>query len=157
MGQVREAALRERTEQVECGRGLVVGLHHPLGIGDTRFRRGLVRVDAVAAKGRQLDPADDLHRLAPWLRELPRDPPDLDDRERRAEGQDRGHLQQHLQLLAQGRCGDVAERLGAVARLEQERLTFADLAERGEERLGLAGEDERGNPASRSLAAARAS
>jgi hypothetical protein len=53
--QVGEAALRERAEQVQRRDGLVVGLHHPLGIGDPRLGRGLVRVHRVATERRQLD------------------------------------------------------------------------------------------------------
>ena len=141
--EVREAALRERAQQVQRRRGLVVALDEPLGIGDARLGRRLVRVDDVPAEGRELDAVDDLGRAGARLRELPGDAPDLDHRERRAVGQHRRHLQQHLQLLADRRSRDVAERLDAVARLEEERAALADLAERREQRPRLSREDER--------------
>ena len=77
------------------------------------------------------------------LRELPRDPPHLHDGQRRAVGQHGRHLQQHLQALADRDRGDLAERLGAVARLEEEGAPLDRLAERAPQRPRLAGEDER--------------
>ena len=55
LGQVGEAALRERTQQVERRDRLVVRLDHPLGIGHARFGRRLVGVDGVPAERGQLD------------------------------------------------------------------------------------------------------
>ena len=141
--QVGEATLRERAEQVERRDRLVVRLHHPLGVGHARLGRGLVGVDRVPAERRQLDAVDPLGERRARLRELPCDPPDLDDRQRRAVRQHRGHLEEHLQALADRDRRDVAERLRAVAGLEQERPPLDRLAERPAERPRLAGEDER--------------
>ena len=62
--EIGEPALRERPQEVEGGRRLVVGVDEALGVGHPRLRRRLVRVDDVAAKRRQLDAVDDLGRAA---------------------------------------------------------------------------------------------
>ena len=87
------------------------------------------------------------------LHELAGDPADLEHRQRGAVGEHGRHLEQDLQPLADrdGRVGgaalgqpvEVVERLGAVARLEQERAARGDLGERGPNLARLAGEDER--------------
>ena len=77
------------------------------------------------------------------LGELPGDAADLDHRHAGAVGQDHGHLQDDLQLVPDAVRGEVVERLGAVARLEQERLAPGHLAGRRAQASGLAGEDER--------------
>ena len=141
--QVGEATLRERAQEVEGRDRLVVRLQHPLGVGDPRFGRRLVGMDRMPAERRQLDAVDALGQRRPRLRELTRDPPDLDHRQRRAVRHHRGHLQQHLEPLADRDRRDVAERLGAVARLEEERPALGGLAERPQERARLAREDER--------------
>ena len=105
--------------------------------------RRLVRVHRVTAERRQLDPVDDLVSARARLCELARDAPDLDDRQRRAERQHRRHLQQDLQLLADRDRRHLAERLDAVARLEQERAALGHLAERAQQVPRLAGEHER--------------
>ena len=104
---------------------------------------GLVRVDDVAAERRQLDTVDDLGRRGARLRELPGDPPDSHHRKRRGVREDRRHLQEDLEPLADRRGGHVVERLDAIARLEEERPSLGYLAERREQRPGLTGEDER--------------
>ena len=58
-------------------------------------------------------------------------------------GQHDGHLQQHPQLVADVVGGHAGERLGAVAALEQERLTAGDGGELRLEVVALAGEDQR--------------
>jgi hypothetical protein len=100
-------------------------------------------VDRVTAERGQLDAVHDLRRGRARLRELARDPPDLHHRERRAVGEHRGHLEQHLQALADRDRGDLPERLGAVPGLEEECPTLDGLAERALQRPRLAGEDER--------------
>ena len=74
----------------------------------------------MPAERRKLDPVDDLQVGRARLRELAGDAPELDDRQRGAVGEHRGHLQQHLQPLADRDRRDIAERLGAIARLEHE-------------------------------------
>ncbi len=141
--EVGEPALRERAQEVERRDGLVVGLHHPLGVGHTRRLGLLVRMNGMPAERRQLHPAHALGRRRARLRELPGDPPHLDHGEGRAVGQHRGHLQEHLQPLPDRDRRDVPERLRAVARLEQERAALDRLAERPEQRPCLAREHER--------------
>ncbi len=141
--QVGEAALRERAQQVQRRGRLVVALHEPLGIGHACLGRRRVGVDDVTPKRRQLHAVDDLGRSAARLRELPGDPSHPHHGQRRRVREDRRHLQQHLEPLADRGGRDVVERLDAVSGLEQERASLADLAERREERPRLSGEDER--------------
>ena len=108
---------------------LVVALHDALGIGDACIDACLVRVHRVTTERRQLEPVDDLRGGAPRLCELARDAPDLDDRQCGTERQHGRHLQQHLQLLADRDRRHLAERLDAVARLQQERATLGHLAQ----------------------------
>ena len=141
--QVGEAPLREGTQEVERRDRLVVRLHHPLGVGNPRLGSRLVGVDRVAAERRQLDTVDELGKRRARLRELSRDPADLDDGERRPVRQHRGHLEDHLEPLPNRDRGDVSEGLGTVPRLEEERATLDRLCQRALERPRLAGEDER--------------
>jgi hypothetical protein len=151
--QVCEPALRERAHEVERRRRVVEALEHPLRVGHARGRRRCVVVDHVAAEDRDLAVGRLLGRRRARLHELPRDPADLEHGQRRAVGQHGRHLQQDLQPLPDrnrrvrgARLGDapvVVERLGAVARLEEERAPCRDLAERGANLARLAGEDER--------------
>ena len=96
----------------------------------------------MAAERRQLHAADTLGQRRPRLRELTRDPPDLDHGQGRAVRHHGGHLQQHLEPLADRDRRDVAERLRAVACLEEEGPAFGRLAERPQEGARLAREDE---------------
>ena len=108
-----------------------------------RLGRGRVVVDEVPVERRQVDVADALGGRRAGLRELARDATDLDDRQRGRVGQDDRHLQQDPQLLADRDRRGVVERLGAVARLEQERAPRGDLGERVAQRARLAREHER--------------
>ena len=144
---VGEAALRERAQQVERARRLVVGAQHALRVVDARLGRGRVVVDQVAVERRQVDVADALGGRRARLRELAGDAPHLDHRQRRRVGQDDRHLQQDPQLLADRDRGGVVERLGAVTGLEQERAPGGDLGERVLQRPRLAREHERRHPA----------
>ena len=144
---VGEAALRERAQQVERARRLVVGAQHALRIGHARLGRGRVVVDEVAVEGGQVDVADALGGRRARLCELARDAADLDHRQRRRVGQDDRHLQQDLELLADRHRGGVVERFGAVTGLEQEGAAGRDLRERVPQRARLAGEHERRHPA----------
>jgi hypothetical protein len=143
LGQVGVAALRERAQQVERRGGLVVALDHPRRVGHARLGQRGVVVDHVAAEDGQLDAVDRLRRQRARLHELARDPSHLDHRQRRAVREHGGHLQHDLQLLADRHRRVVVERLGAVARLEQERLPRDDAREVVAQPPRLAGEDER--------------
>ena len=58
-------------------------------------------------------------------------------------GEHHGHLQDDLELVADGVGRERVERLCAVAGLQQERLALGDLGELVGQRTGLAGEHER--------------
>ena len=144
---VGEAALRERAQQVERARRLVVGAQHALGIGYARLGGGRVVVDDVPVEGGQVDRPDPFGGQRARLCELARDAADLHDRQRRRVGQDDRHLQQDPELLADRHRGGVVERLRAVTGLQQEGATGRDVGERVAKRPRLAREDERRHPA----------
>ena len=70
--------------------------------------------------------------------------PDLDHRHAGAVGQHHGHLQDDLELVPDAVGGEVVERLGAVAGLEEEGLAGGHLGQAAVQAPGLAGEDQRG-------------
>ena len=122
----------------------MVGLHQPIGRRHAgRLGRGRV-VDDVAAEARQVEVADPLEGRGARLGELAGDAPDLDDRHAERIGQHDRHLQDDAQLLADVDRRELLEALGAVAGLQQERVAGGDVAERGLQRAGLAGEHQRG-------------
>ena len=141
--EVGEAALRERPQQVQRRRRVVIGLHHAVGIGDAGLERRGVVVDHVAAEGRDVLPTHVLGRRRARLGELPGDPPHLHDRERGAVREHGRHLEHDLELLADVDGREVVERLGAFARLEQERAALHSLGQHRAQLPRLAGEDER--------------
>ncbi|MPL73688.1 hypothetical protein SDC9_19494 [bioreactor metagenome] len=137
------AAGREGAQQVQRGRGLGIGLQHPVGIGHAGLGGEVEAVDDVAAIARQLDAADRLGRGRARLGELPGHAPDLDHRHFRAPGQHDRHLQHHLEGVADVVGGEFGKALGAVAALQQERLTTRGLRQIRLQPARLAGEDER--------------
>ena len=141
--QVGEAPLRERPQEVQRRGRLVVGLHHPVGVGDACRRGGRVVVHHVAAEGGELDPVDRLGRRRAGLRELPGDPAQLDHRQRAGVGHHGRHLEDDLELLADRDRREVGERLRAVTGLEQEGAALRDGRQGAGEVARLAGEDER--------------
>ena len=142
-GQVGEAALHERPEQVQGRRRLVVRLQQALGVGHPRRLGGGDVVDDVTAERRQVEIADALRVGRARLGELPGDASHLHDRDAGGVAEHDGHLEDDLERVADAVGGERVERLGAVARLEQERATVGDLAEGLGEVAGLAGEHER--------------
>ena len=128
LGEVGEAALRERAQQVQRRRGLVVALRASARDRGRAPRRSARRRGSCGRGTTGISPsADLLGRRRARLRELAGDPTDLHHRQRGAVGQDDGHLQEDLQLLADRDRRELVERLGAVARLEQERAARGDL------------------------------
>ena len=131
LAEVGEAALREGTDEVQGRGGHVVALDHPLRVGPAGGGGRSVVVHHVAAEDRDLAVRGQLDRRRARLHELPGDPADLQHRKRGPVGEDGRHLQEDLQALADrdgregraalGEAGEVVERLGAVAGLEQER------------------------------------
>ncbi len=143
LGEVGEAAVRERADEVERGRRLVVGPEEPGRVRRPRRSRRCVVVDDVAEERRQLELAHALGRLRSRLRELPGDAADLHERQAGAVDHHDRHLQKDLQLLADRDGAEVAKRLGAVAGLEQESTSLGDRAERCCEIARLACENQR--------------
>ncbi len=141
--QVGVTALGEGAQQVERRCRLIVGLHHPLGIGLARLGGELEAIDVVAAIGWQLDTAHFLDVGRARLGELAGHAAELHDRHARAIGQHDRHLQQHAEGVADVVGGEVGEALGTVAALQQEGLAIGDLGQRRLELARLAGEDQR--------------
>ena len=153
LAQVGVAALGEGPAEVERdGRG-VVGLQQPLGVGRAALGGEVEAVDHVAPVGGQLDAVAGLGRLGPRLGELPGHAADLDHRHAAGVGQHDGHLQQGLELVADGVGGGAGEGLGAVAALQHERLARGDGGEPVLELVALAREDERRAGASSAVTA----
>jgi hypothetical protein len=128
-GQVGEATLGEGPQQVQRDRRLVVGLHQPLGVGLPGGRRGRHVVDHVAAEGEEVDAVDPLGGRRPGLGELAGDAPHLQDRNTGRVGEHHRHLQDDLELVADGVGREALERLGAVTRLEQERPSLGHVGQ----------------------------
>ena len=120
--QIRVAALREGTDQVQRRGRMVVQGQEPLRVGLTRLGRELEGVDGVTAIARQRHAVSRLHGGRARLGVLTGDAPDLNDRQRRAVGEHDGHLQQRLDLQTHVVGRRLSERLRAVAPHEDERL-----------------------------------
>ena len=147
--QVGEAALGERPQEVEGGRGLVVRPHEPVGIGTAGRRLEREVVDHVAAERRELELVARLGGRRTRLGELPGDAADLHRGDTAAVREHDGHLQDDLELVADGVGGERVERLGAVAGLQHEPALFGDRGECLGEAAGLAREHERRDLAQR--------
>ncbi len=145
--QVGESALGEGAEQVQGGRALVVHAQQPLGVGPARLGRERVIVDHVATERWQLDAVARLGVGRPRLRELSGDATDLHGGDAAAVGEHDGHLQDDLELVADRVGRERIERLGAVARLQDEGVSLAGGAQGGHERARFACEHERREPA----------
>ena len=143
LGEVGEATLRERPQEVERRRGLLVRGHQALGVGPARLGlEGLV-VDHVAAEGLQLHVADPLGVGRAGLGELSGDAPHLHHGHAGCVGERHRHLQDDLELVPDGVRAELGEGLGAVARLQEEGLTVGHLGQLLGQITPLAGEDER--------------
>ncbi len=144
LGQIGEAALGEGTEQIEGRRGLVVGGDHAGRVRSAGcLRRGVV-VDDVAAEAGQGPTVDQFGWRRARLGELTGDASQLDDGEAGAVGQHDGHLQNHLELVANAVRSEVVERLGAVPGLKQEGVPGGHLRQGSFQAASLAGEHQRG-------------
>ncbi len=98
--QVGKTALGEGPQQVEAGGGLVIGLQQALRVRDAALGVEADAVDDVAPVSGQGDGADGFIARRAWLGELPGHAPDLDHRAARGKRHDDGHLQQHLEGVA---------------------------------------------------------
>ena len=141
--QIRVPALGEGAQQIERRRRLVVALHQAVGVRPARLGRELHAVDVVAAVTGQGHAVPGLGVGRAGLGELARHAPDLDHRAGGAEGQHHRHLQQNAEGVADIVGVEFGEALGAVAALEQKRLTVRRLGEPRLQAPRLAGEDQR--------------
>ncbi|MNF79909.1 hypothetical protein D3C84_621400 [compost metagenome] len=137
--QVGKAALGEGAQQVEAGGGLVVGLQQALRVRDAALRVETDAIDDVAAVGGQGHAAEGFLAGGARLGELAGHAPDLDHRAAGGEGHGDGHLQQHLEGVADLAGGELGEALGAVAALQQEGAALGHLGELPAQLAGLAG------------------
>ena len=140
--QVGEAALREGTQEVQRRSRLLVRGHQSLGVRLARLGLERLVVDHVAAERLQLQVPHPLGAGRARLGELPGDAAHLHDRHARRVGQGHRHLQNDLELVPDGVCGELGERLGAVTGLEQEGVAVGHVAELRSEVARLAGEHE---------------
>ena len=140
--EVGEPTLRERAQQVEGRRALVVRGEQSRGVGRAVvLGEGLV-VDDVSPKALEGDAVAGLGLTRAGLGKLPGDATDLDDRHTRRVGEDDGHLEDHAQLVPDGVGGAGVEGLRAVAGLEEKGATRGDVGQFGLQVLRFAGEDE---------------
>lgn len=143
LAQVRVTAGGEGADQVERGRGRVVHPLQALGVRDAGLLVEGEAVDRVASVRRQRHAVTGLGALGARLGVLADDPADLHDRHGGGVREDGAHLEQGLQLVADVVGGHRVEGLGAVAALEQERLSLGDGRQPGAQLVALAREDER--------------
>ena len=137
------AAAGEGAQKVQRRRRLAIGLQLPARIGNARFRAEADVIDDVAAIGGQGDAVDGLVVGGARLGELPGDAADLDDRRGRRESHHHRHLQEDAEEISDVVGRMLAETLGAIAALQQERLSRLRLRQRALELARLAGENQR--------------
>ncbi|CAB4951417.1 unannotated protein [freshwater metagenome] len=99
-------------------------------------------VDHVATERGQGDPVDRLVVGRAGLGELPRDTPDLHDRNARRVHEHYSHLQDDLELVSDGVGGERVEGLGTVACLQQECSAAGNSGEIGSEFARFARENQ---------------
>ena len=137
------AAGGKRTQQIECCRGLPIGLNLPARVGDTRLGGELGAVDDVAAVDRQFDRPALFHRRGARLGELAGDAADLHHRRRRRIGQHHRHLQKQPEEIANIVGAVFGEALRAIAALQQEGFAGGDLSQGLFQVARLAGKNQR--------------
>ena len=127
--QVGETALGEGAQQVQAGRGLVVCLQQALRVRHAAFLIEADTVDDVAAVRREGHAVDGLVAGGARFGELAGHAPDLYYRTSGGEGHHDRHLQQHLEGVADLRCGEFGEAFRAITTLQQKRAALGDLSE----------------------------
>lgn len=127
--QVGKPALGEGAQQVEGGGGLVVRLQQAFRVRYAAFFIETDAVDDIATVGRQCHAVDGLVVSRARLGELSGHAPDLDHRAAGRESHDNGHLQQHLEGVADFRSGKLGETFGAIAALQQKRSSLGHFGE----------------------------
>ncbi len=123
------AAGGEGAQKIEGRGGLAIGFQLPARVGLAGGGCELDVVDDVAAIGRQGDAVDRLQVGGAGLGELAGDAADLHDRRRGGEGHHHRHLQEHAEEVADVVGRMLAETLGAISTLEQERIARGRLAQ----------------------------
>ncbi|KPY40222.1 Uncharacterized protein ALO52_05173 [Pseudomonas syringae pv. primulae] len=141
--QVGKAALGKGAQQVERGGGLVVGLHQTIRVWNAAFLVEADAVDDVAPVSRKRNAVDGFIVGRARLGELARHASDLDHRTACGKGHDHGHLQQHLEGVANLACGKLHEAFGAVAALQQKRAALGHFGKLATQLSGLAGKHQR--------------
>ena len=121
----------EGAENVECLGRLVVGLHHVVGIVSAGISGELLIVDDIAAVGGKRNVALHFVWIGSGLGELACHATDLHDRNPHRVREDDGHLQDDPQLLPDVVGGELLERFGAVAGLEEECVAGCHLGQAG--------------------------
>ncbi len=116
LGEVGEATLGEGAQEIERRGGLLVRRHEARRVGAPRVFVECLVVHHVPAERVEFGVADALGRRRARLGELACDPSDLDHRHAGRVGERDRHLQDDLQLVADGIGREVGERLGTVAR-----------------------------------------
>jgi hypothetical protein len=141
--QIGEAALGERTDEVQRGSGDVVRLEQTLRIVAAGLLGELVAVDDVSAERRQGDSVTGLHVGRTRFRELTGHAADLHHGHRSAVGEHGRHLQNRLHTGPDlVRLGSV-EGFGAVAAGEDEGFSARGGGDPLLEHIGFTGEDQR--------------
>ena len=125
--QVGVTALCKSTQQVQRRRGLVIGFQQTLRVGLARFGREFQRIDVIAAIAGQSNSVFCFCIARARLGELPRDAAHFHNWQRTGIGQHDGHLQDNAERIADFVGVEFGKALGAVAPLEEERLTGGNL------------------------------
>jgi len=141
--QVGKTTLGKRAQQVEGGGGLVVGLQQAFRIRHAAFFIEADAVDDIATVGRQGDAVDGFVIGRTGFGELPGHATDLDHRAAGSKGHDDGHLQQHLEGVANFCCGEFGKTFSAIAALQQKRPTLCHFGELATQLPGFTGKHQR--------------
>ena len=140
--QIGITALGKGSQQIQRRGRLAVCLDHPLRVGLARRFVEIEAVNNVAAVGGQSDAVAGLGVGRTRLSELSGEPTELDHRAAGAKGKHDRHLQQHLEHVADVVGVKFGEALGAVAALQQKRLTGRDIRQPLFEASSLPGKDQ---------------
>lgn len=141
--QVGIAAAGKGAQQVERGGGLRIGAHHALRIVAAAGGVEFDAVDIVAKVAGQRHIADRFGGRGTRLGKLPCHAPHLHNRTFAGESHDDCHLQQHTEGVADVVGVEFGKAFGAVATLQQKRVTIGDISQIILERARFACEHQR--------------
>jgi hypothetical protein len=131
--QIGITARGKSAQQVERAGGLEIAEFHARRVGGAGVRSEVGAVDDVAAVAGQRHLALGFGVRRARLGELAGHPAHLHHRQRRPEGQNHRHLQQHAEGVANVVGSEIDEALSAITALQQEGLTGGDLGQRSPE------------------------